>query len=132
MNLFKLSWKNLISKPLSMALCLMLVALGVALTSMLSLLNVQLKDRLYKNIDGIHMVVGAKGGKLQMILSSVYHIGTPTGNIPYKKTKWLKKSPYVSEAIPITLGDTYKSFRIVGTDSSFSKHYKAELASGDF
>ena len=74
MNLLKLSWKNLIAKPLSMGLSLMLVALGVGLTSILFLIHFQFEDRLYKNVDGIQMVVGAKGSKLQMILSSIYHI----------------------------------------------------------
>ncbi len=129
-NLFKLSWKNLIAKPLSMGLSLVLVALGVSLTSILLLINQQFQDRLYRNIDGVHMVIGAKGSPLQMILSGVYHIDVPTGNIPLKKTKWLHKSPYVGKAIPLALGDTYKGFRIVGTDSLFPEHYKAQLATG--
>lgn len=132
MNLFKISWKNLIAKPLSMGLSLVLVALGVSLTSILLLINQQFQDRLYRNIEGIHMVVGAKGSPLQMILSGVYHIETPTGNIPLKKTKWLKKSPYVAKAIPLALGDTYKSFRIVGTERSLPQHYKAEIKEGKF
>ena len=86
MNLFKLSWKNLWSKPLNLGLSLLLVALGVGLTSILLLINKQFQDRLYNNIEGINMVVGAKGSPLQMILSSVYHIDVPTGNIPIKKT----------------------------------------------
>jgi len=131
MNLFKLSWKNLMSKPLNMGLSLLLVALGVGLTSILLLINKQFQDRLYNNIDGINMVVGAKGSPLQMILSSVYHIDVPTGNIPLKKTKWIKKSKFVSKAIPLALGDSYKGFRIVGTDHQLPEHYKARLDKGN-
>jgi putative ABC transport system permease protein len=130
MNLFKLSWKNLISKPLSMGLSLVLVALGVSLTSILFLINKQFKDRLYNNIEGINMVVGAKGSPLQMILSSVYHIDVPTGNIPLKKIKWLKKNQFVEQAIPLALGDSYEGFRIVGTEQSLAEHYEAELSEG--
>jgi putative ABC transport system permease protein len=130
MNLFKLSWKNLISKPLNMGLSLLLVALGVGLTSILLLINKQFQDRLYNNVEDIHMVIGAKGSPLQMILSSVYHIDVPTGNIPLKKTKWLKKSKFVSKAIPLALGDSYKGFRIVGTDHQLPEHYKVRLKNG--
>jgi putative ABC transport system permease protein len=130
MNLFRLSWKNLISKPLTMGLSLVLVALGVGLTSILLLINQQFQDRLYKNIDGINMVIGAKGSPLQMILSSVYHIDVPTGNIPLKKTKWISKSKFVEKAIPLALGDSYKGFRIVGTDSQLAVHYKARMDKG--
>ena len=130
MNLFKLSWKNLVFKPLSMGLSLILVALGVGLTSILFLINQQFQDRLYKNIDGINMVVGAKGSPLQMILSSVYHIDVPTGNIPLKKTKWITKSKFVDKAIPLALGDSYNGFRIVGTDTALASHYKVRLDKG--
>jgi putative ABC transport system permease protein len=130
MNLFKLSWKNLVSKPLNLGLSLLLVALGVGLTSILLLINKQFQDRLYNNIDGINMVVGAKGSPLQMILSSVYHIDVPTGNIPIKKTKWIKKSKFVSKAIPLALGDSYKGYRIVGTDHQLPEHYKARMDKG--
>jgi putative ABC transport system permease protein len=130
MNLFKISWKNLVSKPLTMGLSLTLVALGVGLTSVLLLLNKQFQDRLYRNIDGINMVISAKGSPLQMILSSVYHIDVPTGNIPLKKTKWIKKSKFIGKSIPLALGDSYQGFRIVGTEQSLVEHYKAKVGIG--
>lgn len=130
MNLFKLSWKNLVSKPLSMGLSLVLVALGVSLTSILFLINKQFKDRLYNNIEGINMVVGAKGSPLQMILSSVYHIDVPTGNIPLKKVKWMSKNKFVEAAIPLALGDSYEGYRIVGTEQTLAEHYDAVVREG--
>ena len=130
MNIFKISWKSLLSRPLNTGLSLVLVALGVGLSSLLLLLNQQMEERLYKNIEGINMVVGAKGSPLQMILSSVYHIDVPTGNIPLAKVRWMKKNPYIEAAIPLALGDSYEGFRIVGTDEQLGQHYKAQLAEG--
>lgn len=130
MNIFKISWKSLLSRPLNTGLSLVLVALGVGLSSLLLLLNQQMEERLYKNIEGINMVVGAKGSPLQMILSSVYHIDVPTGNIPLAKVRWMKKTPYIEAAIPLALGDSYEGFRIVGTDEQLGQHYKAQLAEG--
>ena len=75
MNLLQLSWKNLINKPLSMLLSLVLFALGVGLISLLLILNKQMQEQFDKNLAGIDLVVGAKGSPLQLILSlSLIHI----------------------------------------------------------
>lgn len=130
MNLLKLSWKYLAEKPFSTLLSIVLVALGVSLASILFLLNQQFQDRLYNNIHEIDLVVSAKGSPLQMILSSVYHIDVPTGNIPLSESFVVTKNPYVEKAIPLALGDSYDGFRIVGTDSQYVAHYGATLAQG--
>ncbi|WMX16927.1 FtsX-like permease family protein [Aureispira sp. CCB-E] len=130
MNILKLSWNYLADKPFSTLLSTVLVALGVSLTSILFLLNKQFQDRLYKNIEGVDLVVGAKGSPLQMILSSVYHIDAPTGNIPLKESFVVTKNPYIQKAIPLALGDSYNGFRIVGTDSQYIAHFNAEIAEG--
>ena len=105
MNLFKLSWKNLVSKPLSMTLSLVLFALGVGLISLLLILNKQLQEQFDKNLAGINLVVGAKGSPLQLILSSMYHIDSPTGNIPIKSAKpFLNPNhPLIKTAIPLSM-----------------------------
>jgi putative ABC transport system permease protein len=131
MNLFKLSWKYLMAKPFATLLSVVLVALGVSLTSVLFLLNDQFQDRLYRNIENIDLVVSAKGSPLQMILSSVYHIDAPTGNIPLEECKiGVHKNPYIQKAIPLALGDSYDGFRIVGTDTQFVSHYDARVDKG--
>lgn len=130
MNLLTLSWNYLKAKPLATLLSTLLVALGVSLTSILFLLNEQFQDRLYRNIKDIDLVVGAKGSPLQMILSSVYQVDVPTGNIPLKESFVVTKNPYVEKAIPLALGDSYQGFRIVGTDSQYVDHFGAEVAEG--
>lgn len=130
MNLLKLSWSYLKAKPFATLLSTILVALGVSLTSIIFLLNNQFQDRLYRNIEGIDLVVGAKGSPLQMILSSVYHIDAPTGNIPLKESFVVTKNPYVEKAIPLALGDSYNGFRIVGTDSQYVNHFGGVIAQG--
>lgn len=131
MNLITLSWKNLKSKPLNTALSLVLFAIGVALISMMLLLSRQLNDKFMRNIDGINMVVGAKGSPLQTILSSVYHIDVPTGNIPYDQAlKLASVRNFVEKAIPQALGDNYEGYHIVGTNYDYTRHYKAEIAEG--
>jgi putative ABC transport system permease protein len=132
MNLLRLSWKNVIFKPLNMALSLMLFALGVGLITFLLLLNDQIKENFDKNLAGIDLVIGAKGSPLQMILCNMYHIDNPTGNISVKDASPFlnPKHPLIEQSVPLSLGDSYKGFRIVGTDHSFIDLYGGELSAG--
>ncbi len=132
MNILVLSWKNLINKPLSMLLSLVLFALGVGLISLLVLLNTQLQEKFYRNLADIDLVIGAKGSPLQLILCSMYHIDAPTGNISIKEAKPFlnPKHPLIKKAVPLSLGDSHKGYRIVGTLPSFLDLYNAEVGQG--
>jgi putative ABC transport system permease protein len=132
MNLLQLSWKNILHKPTSTLLSLVLFALGVGLVSLLMLVNRQLEQKFEKNLAGIDMVVGAKGSPLQLILSSMYHIDAPTGNIAISEIKAFLRPdhPVIGLAVPLSLGDNYRSYRIVGTTFDFFDLYNAELAQG--
>jgi len=132
MNLLQLSWKNILHKPTSTLLSLVLFALGVGLVSLLMLVNRQLEEKFEKNLAGIDMVIGAKGSPLQLILSSMYHIDAPTGNVAIADVKAFlnPKHPVIGKAVPLSLGDNYRSYRIVGTTFDFFTLYNAQLAQG--
>jgi putative ABC transport system permease protein len=132
MNLFGLSLKNIFHKPLSTALSLVLFALGVGLISILFLLSTQVQEKFDKNLAGIDLVIGAKGSPLQLILSSMYHIDNPTGNISIKEaTPFIREGhPLIGTAIPLSLGDSYAGYRIVGTTEAIFDLYEAELREG--
>ncbi len=130
MNLARLSWSNLTAKPLSTLLSLLLLIMGVGIISLLLLLNQQIQAKFAKNLEGIDMVMGAKGSPLQLILSSVYHIDSPTGNISYKEAKKIAKSPLVKKSIPLAYGDSYKGYRLVGTLPAYVEHYDAQIKEG--
>ncbi|MBO0949998.1 ABC transporter permease [Fibrella forsythiae] len=130
MNLAKISWSNLVDKPLSSFLSGLLMTLGIAIISLLLLLNKQLQDQFSRNIRGIDMVIGAKGSPLQLILSSIYQIDSPVGNIPLAEATRLTRNPMIKTAIPLAMGDSYKSFRIVGTNQKYLDHFGATIAQG--
>ncbi|MCB0686965.1 MAG: ABC transporter permease [Saprospiraceae bacterium] len=132
MKTLALSWRNLINRPLGMLLSVLLFALGVGLISLLLLLNNQLQEKFEKNLAGIDLVVGAKGSPLQLILCSMYHIDAPTGNISIKDaTPFLRPGhPLIAAAVPLSLGDNYRNFRIVGTNADFLDLYQASMAEG--
>jgi putative ABC transport system permease protein len=82
MNLLTLSLAYLRARSLNAALNVLLLGLGVGTIVVLLLFSRQLEQRLERDARGIDLVVGAKGSPLQLILSSVYHVDIPTGNIP--------------------------------------------------
>ncbi|NUO00619.1 MAG: ABC transporter permease [Saprospiraceae bacterium] len=132
MSLFQLSWKNLTNKPLSLALNLILFALGTGLISLLLLLSTQLQEKFDKNLAGIDLVIGAKGSPLQLILCSMYHVDTPTGNISIKEAKPFMRQghPLIKLAVPLSMGDNYENYRIVGTTHDILSLYNAEVKEG--
>jgi putative ABC transport system permease protein len=90
----------------------------------------QLDRAFERDLEGIDLVVGAKGSPLQLILAGVFHIDVPTGNIPLQEVQALQKNPLVAQVIPLSLGDSYQGFRIVGTTPDYVAHYQATLAEG--
>ncbi len=130
MSPFKISWKSLWSKPLSSVLNILLIAFGTGILTILMLASAQISEKLENNSKDIDLVVGAKGSPLQLVLSSIYYIDFPTGNIPMKAAMELAHSPLVKKAVPLALGDNYKGIRIVGTDSNFVGLYKLQVREG--
>lgn len=127
-----LIWSYLKARPLNTALNILLMALGIAVITILLLFNKQLEEKSGKNIKGIDLVVGAKGSPLQLILSSIFHIDYPTGNIKLIEAEKIARSRLVRSAIPLALGDSYQSFRIVGTTRAYADLYGAVLSEGQW
>lgn len=127
-----LAWKHLAHRPATLVLNLALLALSTGLIAAVLLFNRMLTDRLDRNLAGIDMVIGAKGSPLQLILAGMYHIDVPTGNIPLSAAAPFlnKRHPLIAQAVPLSLGDSYKGYRIVGTDTSFLSLYALQMAEG--
>lgn len=126
----KLAWRNIWFKPLNTLLSVILLASSVAIITVLILLQKQFEEKFSSNIDGVDLVLGAQGSPMQLILSSVYHIDNPTGNISYDSAKVWMNHPYIEKAIPLAFGDNYRGFKIVGTNSDYLDKYKAKIAKG--
>jgi putative ABC transport system permease protein len=132
MNLFLLVWNYLKAKPLNTALNVVLLSLGISVIIVLLLFNKQLEEKITENARGIDLVVGAKGSPLQLILCNIFHIDFPTGNINLAEAERIAKNRLVKKAIPLALGDSYQSYRIIGTSVEYADLYKAELQEGEW
>ena len=126
-NLVLLSLKSRLSSTI---LAVLLTAFGISISIILVQFENHIKTRLNNDGKKIDIVVGAKGSPLQIVLSSIYHIDLPTGNIPYSSLKTISEDPLVDKVIPLALGDNWKNNRIVGTTYEYLEHYGAKLDKG--
>ena len=130
MNTVSLSWRYLWSRPLAAGLNLLLLTLGLASITLLLLVGHQVNAAFDRDLAGIDVVVGAKGSPMQLILSGVFHLDVPTGNVPLAAIQALQAHPQVAKLIPISLGDSFRGHRIVGTTPDYISHYHVPLAQG--
>ncbi|MFT4241875.1 MAG: ABC transporter permease [Acidovorax sp.] len=129
-QLVRLSWCYLWSRPLAAVLNLLVLSLGLAAITLVLLAATQIDRAFERDLTGIDLVVGAKGSPLQLILAGVFHIDVPTGNIPLQEVQALQANPLVAQVIPLSLGDSFRGTRIVGTTPDYVAHYGATLAQG--
>ena len=130
MNVVRLALAYARRRPLATVLNVLLLAVGVATITLVILVTRELDTRLAREAAGIDLVVGAKGSPLQLVLAGVYHADVPPGNIPLASVAALRANPLVREVIPLALGDSFRGFRIVGTEPPLVAHYQAALADG--
>ncbi len=119
-----LTYRSIINRKFTSFLCISSIALSVCLFLGIERIRVGARDGFTNTISKTDLIVGAKGGSLQLLLYSVFHIGSAVNNIRMTTYEEIKKHPQVEWAIPISLGDSYKGFRVVATDESFFKHYR--------
>ncbi len=129
--MLRLALAYLRDRPLTTALNVLLLAISVAMLVLLLQFGSQASERFERDAEGIDLVVGAKGSPLQLILSSVFHIDQPTGNIPNSSLELLRNDPAVARVTPLALGDNFDGYRIVGTDQTFLVLHGARLAEGE-
>jgi putative ABC transport system permease protein len=117
-------------RPLATLLVVLLAAVGTAMVVLTLAVARELEQRLERDSAGIDLVVGAKGSPLQLVLAGVYHVDVPPGNIPLAAVAELRANPMIASAIPLALGDSFRGYRIVGTEPALVEHYGATLAQG--
>jgi putative ABC transport system permease protein len=130
MNIWSISLQNIKSKPLYTFLSVFIASLSIALLLGTQQLKRSFENQIENNLGKIDVVVGAKGSPLQLVLASVLHLDNPTGNISYKKALKISKKPLIKSAVPISYGDNYKGYRIVGTTHEYIALYDGELKKG--
>ena len=130
MSAVLLGLRTLGRRPLPAILTVLLLALGIATVVVVLLFQREFENRLGRDARGIDLVVGAKGSGLQLVLSAVFHIDVPTGNVRLAELRDIARHPLVASVMPLSLGDAYRGFRIVGTTLAYVAHYGGRLVAG--
>ncbi len=124
MSLWFIAWSYLWNRKFTTFLTIFSVALAVGLISAVLTLRDETRKRFEEEAQAFDIVVGAKGSPLQMVLSSVYFMDQPTGNIDIAIYHDILEDPddYIEAAYPINMGDSYRGFRIIGTLPELFNH----------
>lgn len=119
------------------ALIVLAVSISVALLLTVRTLSNQARDAFMDTVSGADLIVGARGGQLNLLLYSVFRLGDATHNVSWETFQKLSKHRDVAWAIPLSLGDSHRGFRVLGTNEQYFEHYRfgqdrpLEFASGD-
>lgn len=130
MNTLSLVWKNITREWGATLLSILLTSFGIAILIVIYISSDTFEKQLSNNSKNIDLVVGAKGSPMQLILSSLYHVDNPTGNISLAEANKIAENPLINLAVPISLGDNYKGHRIIGTDANYLVLYDLKIREG--
>lgn len=137
MILLKVAKKSLLNRKATTFLTVLSIALSVTLLLGIERIRSGARESFESTVSGVDLIVGARSGPINLLLYSVFHIGNATNNISYETFEDFSSREEVEWTIPISLGDSHKSYRVVGTNQNFFKHYQfsggkhLELVKGD-
>lgn len=122
--ILNLARKSLLNRKATALLTVLTVAIAVVLLLGVERIRTQAKESFANTISGTDLIVGGRSGQVNLLLYSVFRIGNATNNIDWKSYQEFSQHPAVKWAIPISLGDSHKGFRVLGTNHSYFEHYR--------
>jgi putative ABC transport system permease protein len=123
MSIFRLALKSIKSRKATFFLTFISIALSVMLLLSVQIIKKEADSGFMQTISGTDLIIGPKSSQIELLLYSVFHIGTPNTLMEYKSYEKIKSNPKVKWAIPISLGDSHKGYKVVATNENFFKHY---------
>jgi putative ABC transport system permease protein len=124
MTLLRILWKSLWNRNVTATLTVFSIALSVMLLLGIERIRLGARESFSNTISQTDLIVGAKGGTIQLLLYTVFRMGSATANISHETYESFSKHPAVKWVIPISLGDSHRGFRVVGTNANFYEHYR--------
>ncbi|MDH5601465.1 MAG: ABC transporter permease, partial [Gammaproteobacteria bacterium] len=124
MTIFKLAIKSILNRKFTALLTIFSIALSVALLLGVERLRTESRTSFANTISGTDLVVGARSGSIQLLLYSVFRIGNATNNISWQSYQDIIHNKNVKWSIPISLGDSHRGFRVMGTTQDYFQHFR--------
>lgn len=119
-----LAVKSLLNRRTTVGLTLLALAVSVALVLGVEKLRTEAKASFAATISGTDLIVGARSGSVQLLLYSVFRIGSATNNISWQSYQEIAARPDVAWTVPLSLGDSHRGFRVLGTNKDYFKYYR--------
>lgn len=124
MILLRLTWQSLLNRKSTVLLTILTISLSVMLLLSVDSVRTQTKDNFSSTVSGTDLIVGARSGAINLLLYSVFHIGNATNNISWKSYQQISNHAKVKWSIPLSLGDSHRGYRVLGTDKNFFEHFR--------
>ncbi|MEL8054749.1 MAG: ABC transporter permease [Pseudomonadota bacterium] len=123
-SMISLSWRSLLNRKVSALLTILAIALSVALFLGVDKTRKAARASFDNTISGTDLVVGAPSGQINLLLYSVFRIGNATAEISWGAFETLQNRPDIAWAVPVSLGDSHRGYRVMGTSQAYFEHYK--------
>ena len=120
---FQLATKSLLNRKGSVSLTIIAMSVSIFVLLGVEHIRQQTKENFQSTVSGVDLIVGARTGSLNLLLYSVFRIGAPTNNVGWDSYTHVVSDPLVKWSIPISLGDSHKGYRVVGTTQGYFTHF---------
>ncbi|MEO0335548.1 MAG: ABC transporter permease [Pseudomonadota bacterium] len=124
MTILSVAFKSLLNRKVTTMLTILSIALSVCLLLGIERVRTAARSSFESTISGVDLIVGARSGPVNLLLYSVFRIGDATNNISFESFDEISSLEDVEWTIPISLGDSHKGYRVIGTNENYFKHYK--------
>jgi putative ABC transport system permease protein len=122
--ILRLAFGSLVARALTVGMTILAIALSVALFLGVEKVRTGAKASFADTISGTDLIIGARSGSVQLLLYSVFRIGNATNNMTWKSYQDIAARTEVDWIVPISLGDSHRQFRVMGTTPAFFERYK--------
>ena len=124
MTIVELAIKSFRNRKFTTGLTVLSIALSVMLLLGIEKIRQGAETSFTNTLSGTDLIVGARSSPVQLLLYSVFHIGNPTNNMQRHSYEDIASHPQVEWTIPVSLGDSHKGYRVIGTTEQFYEHFR--------
>lgn len=124
MAILSLAIKSFRNRKFTTGLTIISIALSVMLLLGIEKIRLGAQSSFTNTISGTDLIIGARSNSVQLLMYSVFHIGNPSNNLSWQSYRYINKHPQVKWTIPVSLGDSHKGYRVVGTTAQFYQHFR--------
>jgi putative ABC transport system permease protein len=122
--IFRVAKQSLLHRKVSVMLTFLALVVSVSLLLSIEHIRKEAKSSFYRTVSGVDLIVGARTGQINLLLSSVFRVGANANSVSWESYQSIVANPQVEWSIPLSLGDSHKGFAVIGTTNAYFEHYR--------